>query len=266
MDVTGSRKLSRPHEIAAKISYQTERNLKLPLSIGCASNKLVAGIASGMGRKLTHIMPGAESKFLSALPVTALDAVNAKIEKRLTDLGITKVGQLARIPEALLVRQFGPIGSVIGRQSLGLDFSPVKAAYPPEVIITEHLCASPLCEPAQVEQRLKTMVERAAARLGMKNALAGEVTLVIFDESKPGPAVPIPAYLRFKKPTGSAFVMIQALSKLVSSNAHAGMEISRLRIVLSDLSRGDSRQLSLVETHAEGSPRCGRGDDQAALR
>jgi DNA polymerase-4 len=248
MDITGSHDLfGRPHEIAARIAAETAKHLNLSLSIGCASNKLVARIASGMGRKFVRVGPGGDGKFLSTLSVAALDAVNPKIEKRLVELGISKIGQLAQIPETLLVRQFGPIGSVIKRQSLGLDFSPVQAAYPPEVISIEHVCDSPLVQPARVEQRLSRMVDKAAARLTKKNALAGEVTLVIFDESEPGPPVPIPAYLKFKRPTGSAFVIVQALSKLLNMKMQAGMEISRLRIVLSDLSHPDSRQLSLVE-------------------
>ena len=245
MDVTACRALfGSGREIAARISTETAKRLGLPLSIGCSSNKLVSRIASGMGMKFVRVLPGSEAVFIANLPITALDAVNPKIERRLTYLGISKIGQLAEVPEAILVRQFGVVGHTIKMQSTGLDFSPVEAAYPPEVINSETTFSSSLDEPAQVEQHLSRVAGEMVEHLKKKNALAGEVTLTLFDDSKP-PA--IPAYFRFKKPTASAFVIMQALSKLVSEKMQAGMEISRVRVVLSDLSPGDGQQLSLVE-------------------
>ncbi|MHB9038323.1 MAG: DNA polymerase Y family protein [Armatimonadota bacterium] len=249
MDVTGSRNLfGRPIDIANAIAREVSERLGLSMSFGCASNKLVAKIASSAGRKFTRIMPGGERGFLKPLPVSKLDAVNAKIGKRLTELGISKIGELEQIPEDLLVRQFGSIGSVIKRQSMGHDFTPVRAAYPPEVIMIEHMCDPMLCEPVDVECRLTKIVSELARKLDISSALAGELTLTLFDESKPGSPVAIPAYYRFKKPTRSAYVIIQALGKLVASKMQAGLEISRVRVVLSDLSREGGHQLCIIES------------------
>jgi DNA polymerase-4 len=247
LDVTGSRNLfGRPIDIVNAIAREVSERYRLSMSFGCASNKLVAKIASSAGRKFTRVMPGGEKGFLSPLPVTALDTMNSKIGKRLAELGISKIGELEQIPEDLLVRQFGSVGSVIKRQSLGQDFTPVKAAYPPAVIIIEHMCDQPFSEPADVEQCLRKIVSDFAAKLDRGNALAGEITLTLSDESEGSP-VPIPAYFRFKKPTRSAYAMIQALGKLVASKMKPGMEISRVRVVLSDLSREGGHQLCIVE-------------------
>jgi DNA polymerase-4 len=248
MDVTGSRSLfGQPFDIASRITRRVSDQLGLTLSVGCASNKLIARIASNSGRKFTRVMPGGEPEFLSRLPVSVLDAVDEKVAKRLGELGILTVGQLAQIPEAMLARQFGSVGSIIKRQALGKDFTSVKAAYPPEVITAERMCDQALSEPTEVEQYMSMLVDKTVAHLKKHNTLAGEVMLTIFNESGAGPPRPIPAYLKFKKPTRSASMIMQALCKLLASKMEPGMEVSGIRIEFSELAHEESRQLAFVE-------------------
>jgi len=279
MDVTAGRNLfGDPSELCARIMREVAQRLDMPLLIGCASNKLLAKIASGMGKMGTvpetlfrrglspffRVRPGGEADFLEPLPVSALDTVNSKIEKRLGELGISNIGQLSRVSERALVSQFGPIGSFIRRQSLGIDFSPVKAAYPPEVINIEHTFLSAFEEPAQIEEHLKEMTGEAVMKLRKRNVLAGEITLMIFNESRQiqhaeqrsALAAPfdgaqdadsvLPAYFKFKKPTDSVYSINQALGRLLSSIMQPGMEVSKVRISLSELTSGESSQLCLI--------------------
>lgn len=53
-------------------------------------------------------------------------------------------------------------------------------------------------------------------------------------------------YYTFKNPTDSAYTISQALGKLLGSLMEPGMEISKVRIELSELTRGESCQLSLI--------------------
>ena len=240
LDVTASRNLfGDASQISARIASEVSEYLDLPLSIGCASNKLLARIASRLG---FVIPPGSEREFLSPLPVGTLNAVSDKIERRLHELGVSTVGQLARIPERLLVRQFGPIGGIVRKQSVGIDSSPVKAAYPREIIIIERTFDTALEEPAEVEEHLRRMASEAQIRLRKGYALAGEVTLKLFDESVLGGATVL-GVTTFKKPTDLASTVLQ---KLLGFKMKPGMQISRVRIVLSDLTRGDGLQLCLI--------------------
>lgn len=238
MDVTAGRNLfGDPSQLCARLISEVSARLDMPLLIGCAPNKLLAKIASGKGKWFIRVRPGGESDFLAPLPISALDAVTAKIDKRLGDLGVSKIGELARVSERALARQFGPIGSVIHRQALGIDFSPAKAAYPPEVINTEHTFFSPLEEPSEVEGCMAEMVVGLVSKLRERNLLAGEVMLEISD---------IPAYFKFKKPTDSTYTISQALTNLLASLMEPGMEVSRVKIELSELTSGESSQLSLI--------------------
>jgi DNA polymerase-4 len=260
MDVTAGRNLfGDPSELCARLISEISARLDMPLLIGCAPNKLLARIASGKGKWFIRVRPGSESDFLAPLPVSMLDAVTGKIDKRLGELGVSKIGELAQVSERVLVRQFGPVGSVIHKQALGIDFSPVKAAYQAEVIIIEHTFFSPLEEPSQVEACLAEMATEAVTKLRKRNLLTGEIMLAISNESGQhvhGTQVRdnmsrtnvelLPTYFKFKKPTDSTYTIAQALGKLLGSLMEPGMEVSRVRVELLELTPGESSQLCLI--------------------
>ena len=260
MDITTGRNLfGDPSELCARTISEVSNRLDMPLCIGCAPNKLLARIASGLGKGYVRVRPDGESDFLANLPISMLDAVDAKTDKRLGELGVSNIGQLARVSERVLARQFGPIGNLIHKQANGIDFSPVRAAYPKEVINIEHTFYSPLEEPAQVEEQLGIMAGQCAAILRKRNTLAGEIILAIAYERNtiqhaehPEPVEGrsmrsmLTAYYTFKKPTDSIYTISQALAKLLGSLMEPGMEVSRVAIELSELTRGESCQLSLI--------------------
>lgn len=256
MDVTAGRNLfGDPSELCARIISEVSARLDMPLCIGCAPNKLLARIASGKEKWFIRVRPGCESDFLAPLPVSVLDAVDARIDKRLGELGVTNIGQLARISERVLARQFGPIGNLIHKQANGIDFSPVRAAYPEEVITIEHAFISPVEEPAEIEELLSVMADQCVAALRRQNTLAGKVMLAIdsglqvretFVQDKMSWTNMAPACYTFKKPTDSAYTILQVLTKLLNSLMRPGMEISKVSIELSGLTQGESCQLSLI--------------------
>lgn len=260
LDVTGCRKLfGDPVRIGRRIVEKVQERLGLAAVVGCGSNKLTARIASrhiprSTSGQIVSLFGGLDQQLVSGLPVTVLDSVTGRIAKQLAELGVSTVGQLAMIPERMLTRRFGPAGSVMKQQSMGIDTSPVRAAYPPETIIIEHMFDCPLQEPAQIEEYLAQMTGEAAAKLRKRCALAGEAELKLFDEDSrriTAPRLGCPdcaaaAYFRFKKPTDSPASIAQALAKMLNGKMRPGMEICRVRIVLSDLTPGESSQLCLI--------------------
>lgn len=248
LDVTGSRIIfGDADHIAGRILSEVREQVGLQASIGCASIKLLAKAASGTRRSgIVKVCPGFEGKFLSPLPVSVLDSVSNKIAKRLGELGVSTVGELAGIPEALLVRQFGPVGSLIRRESLGIDPRQVRAAYPPEVIITEHMFDSPAQEPSEVWEHLRLLANDAAANLRKRGSLAGEVMLELSDEAVESGDYRLSALHHFKKPTDSIASISQALERMLISKMRPGMEVGRVRVTFSELTNGTSAQLCLI--------------------
>lgn len=77
------------------------------------------------------VQPGTERAFLAPLPLDLLWPVDVAVHRRLKQLGLSTIGDVAQIPEIDLIHQFGPRGRLISRWSLGVDEDEVRAAYPP---------------------------------------------------------------------------------------------------------------------------------------
>lgn len=123
-------------ELAKSLQSDIWNELKLPCSIGVASNKLVAKIATNIGKSghrgitppmaIKVVPPGEESAFLAPLPVKELWGVGPKMAEKLNGLGIHTIGQLAVIPETNLVGMFGKYGLDLALHARGIDESTVE--------------------------------------------------------------------------------------------------------------------------------------------
>src|SRR3970282_2072960 len=93
---------------AKKLQAEIRDRLGLPCSLGVASNKLVAKVATNVG-KAAHKMggypnaiqvvpPGEEAALLSPLPSDALWGVGPKTAEKLAELGIHTIGELSSSP------------------------------------------------------------------------------------------------------------------------------------------------------------------------
>jgi DNA polymerase-4 len=130
LDITEVRET--PVRIALNLQADIKNELHLPSSIGIASNKLVAKIATEVGKKsnkkrteppfgLTIVPAGEESKFLAPLPADMLWGVGPKTFARLSEFGIHTIGEIADWPEKELVNLFGENGRDLWRHSNGID-------------------------------------------------------------------------------------------------------------------------------------------------
>jgi len=130
LDYTACTRLFGPPLPAAqRIQAQVRDELGLDVSIGIASSKLVAKIASDLAKPagILHVLPGYEAALLSPLPIRRLLGVGPKSEPRFHSLGIRTIGDLARLPRALLGRAFGDSGYALQDAARGIDHSPVAA-------------------------------------------------------------------------------------------------------------------------------------------
>ncbi|MBI2331522.1 MAG: DNA polymerase IV, partial [Chloroflexi bacterium] len=126
--------------LALDLQRVIQTELNLPSSVGIASNKLVAKIATEVGKKsskkkneppfgFTVVPAGDESKFLAPLPADMLWGVGPKTNARLTELGIHTIGDIARWPERELVNLFGENGRDLWRHANGMDDRPIVTEY-----------------------------------------------------------------------------------------------------------------------------------------
>ncbi len=179
VDITG---LGDAAEIARRLQSEVHNGIGLPCSVGIASNKLVAKIATEVGKKsgkkgeppnaLTVVPPGAEAVFLNPLPVDMLWGVGPKTAARLAEYNIRTVGDIARRPEADLVRWFGENGRDLAHRSRGVDDSPVVTEHEIKSISQEVTFARDVRDDRELERTLRELSEEVGRRLRKSN-LAG---------------------------------------------------------------------------------------------
>ncbi|MEJ2175901.1 MAG: DNA polymerase IV, partial [bacterium] len=100
---------AEPEQAARTIQAQVKTRTKLPASVGLATSKLVAKVASDEGKPegCVFVAPGAEARFMAPLPTRVIWGIGPKTAEKLAGQGIDTCGQLAAAEEPVLRRLFG---------------------------------------------------------------------------------------------------------------------------------------------------------------
>src|SRR5438046_6376106 len=114
-------------EVARRIKFQIHTEVQLTATVGAATSKLVAKVASGTRTHdgLVPVPPGTEAAFLAPLPIGAIPGLGPKTEDRLHAMGVRNVGALAAYEPQRLVQALGTNGAVLQRLAQGRDRQPV---------------------------------------------------------------------------------------------------------------------------------------------
>lgn len=110
LDVRGAgRRLGTGPEIAASVRAQIRSETGLTASVGVATTKMLAKIASDEAKPdgLLVVPAGEELEFLHPLPIRRLWGVGPATQRRLDRFGVVTVGDLAALPETTLVHALG---------------------------------------------------------------------------------------------------------------------------------------------------------------
>jgi DNA polymerase IV len=175
--------LREPAEtIARRLQKRVNDELGLPCSVGVASNKLVAKIATEVGKKtakkdqppnaVTVVPPGREAAFLEPLPATMLWGVGPKTEAKLAEAGIKTIGDIARAPEADLSRRFGENGRDLSRRARGQDDSPISTSHEVKSVSQETTFARDLSDDRQLASTIRGLAAQVGRRL-RQSGIAG---------------------------------------------------------------------------------------------
>jgi DNA polymerase-4 len=102
-------------QMAKAIKQRVKDELGLCASIGIASNKVVAKVASDLSKPdgLIIVEAGKERSFLALLPIDDLPGIGKKTEQVLKRLSINTIGELANMPLDTLKSHFGVFGEVL---------------------------------------------------------------------------------------------------------------------------------------------------------
>lgn len=129
LDVTGSRKLfGTEEEIARTIKKRIQEELQLTASVGIASSKFLAKLASELDKPdgFYIIRPEELAQKVWPLSIKKMMGVGTKTEELLQSFHITTIGQLAQTDPLLLERLLGKQGRLLSELAHGIDARPVE--------------------------------------------------------------------------------------------------------------------------------------------
>jgi len=182
VDLTGTERLFGPPEVTARlIQKRVKEELDLSISVGLATNKVVAKVASDYQKPagFTLVPAGTEAEFLAPLAVERLPGVGPALLKQLRDRGVTTVGDLARVPQDLMRLSFGEWGELLAHRARGEDVSPVTPGEEVKSISREHTFPEDVSDPRLLESTLIALTEDVCRRLRQKQLEARTVTVKI---------------------------------------------------------------------------------------
>ncbi|MFO1514172.1 MAG: DNA polymerase IV, partial [Verrucomicrobiota bacterium] len=132
-DVTANRSKSAD-EIALILEKAIRQKLKITVSEGVGSNKLVSQIASKLNKPsaFKSVPLGQEKEFLHPLPNCWLPGVGPKTSGRLNDAGLAHIGQIAATPIDMLALILGTQAPTLRQFANGIDERPLIPASEPQ--------------------------------------------------------------------------------------------------------------------------------------
>jgi DNA polymerase-4 len=166
-------------ELAGQLQQRVTAETGLSASLGVATNKLVAKVASDQDKPggLTVVRPGEESGFLAPLPVRVLWGVGPVTAQKLAGMGVRTVADLAQVSEEELRSRFGRHGTAMARQAQGIDERSVVTEREPKSVSQERTFARDLSDAESLQQQLLRLSSGVSSRLRRQGLVAGTVAL-----------------------------------------------------------------------------------------
>ena len=170
---------SSPRAIGLQLQSTILEELDLPNSVGIAGNKLVAKIATDVGKRaaagdrppnaITVVPPGEEANFLAPLPVDMLWGVGPKTKERLEGINIHTIGDLAAYSVIELSRTFGKHGYDLSRRAQGIDQRDIVTKRGVKSVSNELTFREDIRRKSDVLKSINKLSKKVAQRLSSKN-------------------------------------------------------------------------------------------------
>lgn len=183
MDITGAQKLlGTPREIGQAIRKRVHEECGITCSVGIASNKFIAKLASGHCKPngLLEIPDDRVISFLHPLPVSDLWGVGPKTAEALQRLGLRQISDIANTPLDTLKRALGDAtGEHLHNLSWGRDYRSVVVDDPEQSIGANETFSYDIDDPEKILAEYLKLTERASTRLRNRNLFAKTITITV---------------------------------------------------------------------------------------
>lgn len=182
LDATAVAKdLPEAEALARRIQDDIVAQERITASVGVASNKLVAKIATDMNKPagVTVVPEGGEDAFLAPLPARRIPGVGPKTDEALQAMGVRTCAELARVPPAVLAERFGSWGPRLAELARGVDATPVEAEWARKSVGHESTFEVDVSDRAVLERTVDELATEAAVGLADERLAARTLTLKV---------------------------------------------------------------------------------------
>jgi DNA polymerase-4 len=182
LDVTDSVGLFGSEDsIAETIKARIRHKTGLTASVGVAPNKLVAKIASDLGKPdgLVVVTTASLVSILEPLSVRVIPGIGPRTGHRLEQAGIRTIAELRAARDSVLEPIFGRYVRLTRARASGEDDRPVVSSRPEKSVSAEETFVTDLTDRDSMYREVLRLCERTAGRLRAKSLVAGTVRLKI---------------------------------------------------------------------------------------
>ncbi|WP_380160169.1 DNA polymerase IV [Kineococcus sp. R86509] len=169
-------------DIAERFRADVRHRTGLTVSVGVGASKLVAKIASDLRKPdaLVVVPPAEQQALLAPMSVRKIPGVGAVTGDRLIRSGLKTIGDLAVADEGELVRMLGKAhGSGLLAFARGVDPRPVVSEREAKSVSAEETFAVDLTDRADLDERIRRMADRVAARLATSGVSGRTITIKV---------------------------------------------------------------------------------------
>ncbi len=201
----------------ACIARRIERELRITVSTGLASNKFLAKLASDLDkpRGFSVIGAGEALAFLAQLPVTKINGVGHATARQMAAAGITTIGQLQAMSDGELEARFGRFGRRLARFVRADDERSVTPYRAAKSLSAETTFRDDIADPAALYRAASLLCERLASQLE-RTALAGGAVVLKLKTSE---FRLLTRSRQLLHPTGRSQTLLEAIKPLIEREA-----------------------------------------------
>jgi DNA polymerase-4 len=251
LDLAGTEPLRGPPlAVARRVHAAARDEIGFSLSLGIGESKVLARVAGDLAKPggIRQVPWGAGPEFLAPLPAEALPGVGRSTARLLESFRVATVGDLQRVPRALLEETFGRHhGGVLFEAARGRDDDPVVPDAPARSVSRETSFAADTADGRFLEGILHYLLDRAAADCRARSLAARriEVRLAYADFAGAHRSATLP------DPADDARAIWPAARALFRAVRERRVLVRRVGVTLSDLAPAAGRQAGLFTAAEE---------------
>jgi DNA polymerase-4 len=190
LDLTGTARLfGPPVDVASRIQHEAQERVRLPVSVGVATNKLVSQAATTVAKEETagsrsdaswpilQVPLGGEAMFLAPQRVEVLPDLGPKTLQRLDDYQLELIGDVAALEERQVCAVFPSEGPILLARARGVDPRPVLPPERKAEFRATHTLASDTNDLGLLHALLRRLAEQLGHRLRLRQLVARRLTV-----------------------------------------------------------------------------------------